>query len=120
MKQKLLKTYHVAAPPASALTKDKLEEIITTSPNLSIREGYAQTNVSIGNYQTARTKLHFKLYHSTLLVALSEDNFDRRIQSSGIWLEKFENDPDLVDNIFWNDEIRFDRNGVVHRHNCTY
>ena len=109
--------------PSSALTEDKLEEIkemVTTSPNLSVREGSAQSVVSIGSYHTAMTKLHFKSYHPTLIVALNEDDFDRRSQSSEIWLEKFQNDPRLVDHIFWSDAARFDRKRVVNRRNCTY
>ena len=66
------------------------------------------------------TKLHFKPYHRTLIVALNEDHFDRRSQFCEIWLEKFKNDPHLVDHVFWSDEARFDRDGIVNRHNCTY
>ena len=59
--------------PASVLTEDKLEEIkemVTTSPNLPVREVSAQGGVSIGSYHTAMTKLHFK--------AALPSNSDRR------------------------------------------
>ena len=108
---------------ASALTENKLEEIkemVTTSPNLSVREGSAQTDVSIGSCHTAMTKLHFKPYHSTLIVTLNEDNLDRRGQFCEIWLEKLENNPHLVYHTFWSDEARFNRSVVVNRYNCTY
>jgi hypothetical protein len=65
-------------------------------------------------------KIHLKPYHPTLIVNLNEDDFDRRSQFCQLWLEKFQNDPHLVDHIFWSDEARFNRNGVVNRHNCTY
>ena len=67
----------------SALTEDKLEEIketVTTSLNLSVPEGSAQADVSIGSYHTVMTKLHFKSYHLTLIVALNKDDFDRHRQ----------------------------------------
>ena len=107
----------------SALTEDKVEEIkemITVSTNISVREGSAQARVSVNRYHTAMAKLHFKLYHPTLIVALNKANFDRCSPLYELWPEKFENDPHLVDHMFWSDEARFDRNGVVNRHNCTY
>jgi hypothetical protein len=65
-------------------------------------------------------QLHFKPYRPTLVVGLNKDNFDRRSEFCEIWLEKFENDPDLVDRIFWSDEAKFGMNITVNRHNCTY
>ena len=35
-------------------------------------------------------------------------------------LEKFNNNPHWIDHILWNDECKFNRNGAVNRHNCTY
>ena len=64
--------------------EDKLEEMVTTSPNLSDREGSAQGGVSIGSYHTAMTFLHFNPYHTTWIVALNEDDFDRRSQLRNI------------------------------------
>ena len=109
--------------PSSALTEHKLEEIkemVTTNPNLSVPEGSSQDGVSIGSYHTTMTKPHFSPYHSTLIVALNVDDFDRRSQFYEIRLEKFENDLHLIDHIFWIDEVRLDRNEVVNRHNCKY
>ena len=59
-------------------------------------------------------------YDPTLIVDLNEDDFDRCSQSSEICLEKFNYDLALIDHILWNDECKFDRNGTVKRHNCTY
>ncbi len=94
--------------------------MVTTSPNLSIREGSSQAGISRSRYHAAMAKIHLKPYHPTLIVNLNEDDFDRRSQFCQLWLEKFQNDPHLVDHIFWSDEARFNRNGVVNRHNCTY
>ena len=65
-------------------------------------------------------KLQLKLYDSTLIVNLNEDDFNRRSQSSEICLEKFNYDSGLMDHILWNDECKFSRYGTVNRHNCTY
>ena len=51
---------------------------------------------------------------------LNDNDFDRRSQFCEIWLNKFENDPDLLDRILWSDETRFCMNSTVNRHNCTY
>ena len=39
---------------------------------------------------------------------------------SEICLEKFNYNPALVDHILWSDECKFNRNGTVNQHNCTY
>ena len=98
---------------------EEIKEMITTSTNTMVR-GSAQARVSVDRYHTAVAKLHFKPYHPTLIVALNEANFDRCSPFYELWPEKLENDPHFVDHIFWSDEARFSRNGVVNRHNCTY
>ena len=65
-------------------------------------------------------KLQLKPHHPTLIVDLNEDDFDRRSQSSEICLEKFNFNPGLVDYILWSDKCKFNRNGTVNCHNCTY
>ena len=65
-------------------------------------------------------KLQLKPYHPTLIVNLNEDDFDGCSQSSEICLQKFNYDPGLIDHILWSDECKFNRNGIVNRHNCTY
>ena len=65
-------------------------------------------------------KLQLKLYHPTLIVDLNEDDFDRCSQSSEIYLEKFNYDSGLVDHILRSDKCKFNRNGSVNCHNCTY
>jgi hypothetical protein len=109
--------------PVTTLTEDKLkeiEEMVTSHSNLSVRQGSAQAGISKTSYHVAMNILHLKPYHSSVIVDLNESDFDRRSQFCEIWLEKFKNDPNLIDHIFWSDEARFDRNAVVNRHNCTY
>ena len=64
-------------------------------------------------------KLQLKPFHSTLLVDLNKDDFDRRSQSSEICLQEFNYDPGLVDHILWSNRCKFNRNETVNRHNCT-
>ena len=94
--------------------------MVETNPRLSIRQGSIQVDISRNRYHAAMQKLQLKSYHPTLIVDLNEDDFDRRSQSSEICLEKFNYDPGLIDYILWSDECKFNRNGTVNRHNCTY
>ncbi|CAF1096118.1 unnamed protein product [Didymodactylos carnosus] len=109
--------------PSSVLFEEKLDEIeemVTSNPQLSIRQGAAQAGISKSSYQVAIKQLNFKPYRPTLIVELNEDDFDRRSEFCESWIEKFQNEPDLIDNIFWSDEAKFNMNTVVNRHNCTY
>ncbi|CAF4233993.1 unnamed protein product [Rotaria sp. Silwood2] len=96
--------------PVSILSEEKLEEIeemVNDNPRLSIREGAARAGISKSSYQIAMTQLNFRPYHPTLIVDLNEDDFDRRSEFCEIWLDKVENDPGLIDRIFWSDEAKF-------------
>ena len=68
--------------------------MMDTSPWLSIRQASIQEQVDI---MLLGQKLQLKLFHSTLIVDVNEDDFDRRSQSSEIYLERFNHDPTLVD-----------------------
>ena len=109
--------------PRSALFEEKLkemEELVINSPRLSVRQGAAQAGISKSTYQSVMEKLNFKPDRPTLIVHLNEDDFDRRSEFCEIWLDKFENDSDLLDRIFWSDEAKFSMNSTVNQHNCTY
>ena len=112
-----------SGPPITILTEEKLEEIqtiVSENPRLSVRQGAFEVGISKSSYQVAMKQLGFKPYHPTLIVDLNEDDFDRRSEFCEIWLEKFQNNPDLIDHIFWSDEAKFNLNRSVNRHNCTY
>ncbi|CAF3853183.1 unnamed protein product [Rotaria sp. Silwood1] len=90
-----------SGPPLSVLSEEKLEEIeelVINNPRLSVREGAARAEI----------------------MQLNEDELDRRSEFCETWLDKFDNDSDLVDRIFWSDEAKFSMNSTVNRHNCTY
>jgi hypothetical protein len=50
---------------------DEIEEMVTSTPQLSIRQGAAQVGISKSSYQLAMKQLHFKPYHPALSVALN-------------------------------------------------
>ena len=106
--------------PVTALTEKRIQDMVNTNPRLLIRQGSIQVGISRSRYHVAMQKLQLKPYHPTLIVNLNKDDFGRHSQLSEICLEKFNYDPDLVDHSLWSDECKFDRNGIVNRHNCTY
>ncbi|CAF4393044.1 unnamed protein product, partial [Rotaria sordida] len=109
--------------PPTILSEEKLEEteeMVTSNPQLSIRQDAARVGISKTTYQVAMKQLHFKADRSALIVDLNEDDFDRRSEFCESSIEKFGNDPDLIDCIFWSDEAKFNMNTTVNRHNCTY
>ena len=59
-------------------------------------------------------------YHPHLIHALSEDDFDRRVEFAETWLRMLHNDPQLERHIVWSDETKFHVSGSVNRHNAVY
>ena len=109
--------------PATVLIEEKLEEIqhmVDSNRRLSIRQDSAQAGISKSRYHSAMQKLQLKFYHPTLIVDLNEDDFDRRSQFCEMCPKKFNSNSHLVDDVLWSDECKFNRNGTVNRHNCTY
>ncbi|EFN81748.1 hypothetical protein EAI_02686, partial [Harpegnathos saltator] len=52
--------------------------------------------------------------------ALSEDDFDRRIEFCDLMMEMIVDDPLLFNNVVFSDEATFELTGNVNRHNCRY
>lgn len=87
---------------------------------LSVRQGAAQLGLARDSYHRALKELGLKCYRPQLVVELSDDDFDRRMQHCETWLQKFAEEPQLLDNILWSDESEFRLNGHVNKHNCCY
>ncbi len=49
---------------------EEIEEIVTSSPRLIIRQADVQAGISKRSYQVAMEQLHFKSYRPTLIVDL--------------------------------------------------
>lgn len=54
------------------------------------------------------------------MAELKEDDIDRRSEFCQICFEKVTNNPDLIDHIFCSDEVKFNLNRSVNRHNWKY
>lgn len=115
-----LKDVSCSGQPVSVLPEKKLEEPIIQNLQLSIRQDAAETSASKTTGQAAMKLLNFKPHRSTLIVDLNDEDFDWPSQFYEIWLEKLENDPSFIDEIFWIDEAQFNRNVTVTQHNRIY
>ncbi len=51
---------------------------------------------------------------------MNDDDPDRRCEFADIFLNLVDDDPSLLNRIFWTDESIFKLNGHVNRHNCVY
>lgn len=64
--------------------------------------------------------LNLHIYRPSLLQALNEDDFDRRVQFAETIEIMSEADTDFLRCILRTDEATFKTNGLVNRHNCVY
>ncbi len=64
--------------------------------------------------------LKLKPYHLKLVHKLNEEDFDRRVQFSEIFLERDQVDPRWKDSVLWSHEAIFSLSETVNRHNCVY
>lgn len=109
--------------PRSVVTQDtvkNVQKMLVDSPNTSIRTGALELEMSKTSYHRAARETGFRPYRPTTVVALSDDDFDRREEFCTTFLAKLDQEPGLLDNIIWSDESLFKLNGVVNRHNCCY
>lgn len=97
---------------------DKIEEMVTNNPQLSIRQSAARADISKSGCQVAVKQLHFKPYRPTFIVDLNDDGFDRHNEFCESWVENFEDDSGVIYGIFWNDKAKFNMNTTVNQHNC--
>ncbi len=71
-------------------------------------------------WKILKKDLKLRPYHLKLVHKLSEDDFDRRVEFSEIFLKHDNNDPRWKDTILWSNEAVFSLSETVNRHNCMY
>lgn len=87
------------------------------TPTNSQRKAALQLEVPRTTLQRA---MKFRPYRPRMLQALSEDDFDRRLQFCEEYLADLAIEPRLPALIIWIDEAQFKLNGHVNRHNSVY
>lgn len=86
----------------------------------SLRRSAPALGLSRMSYWRALHELGLKCYRPQLVVELSEDDNDRRMEHCELWTQKFNEDVELKNRILWSDESQFCMNGHVNKHNCCY
>ena len=99
--------------------RDMVLEQLNTNIPLSTRRMSLVTDISRTSLQRILHDLNAKPYIPRLIHQLSEDDFDRRIETCETLLQRFDEDPSLIHRILWSDESTFTLAGTVNRHNCV-
>ena len=91
-----------------------------SNPRTSQRRTSHDLHISRTSLQRRMKDLNLKPYESRLLLALNEDDPDRRLEFCEWILDSTQDDQTLLDQILWTDEAMFRTYGHVDRHNCVY
>ena len=109
--------------PRSVLSNEKVQEVknlLENNPQLSIRAGCLEAEISRASFQRAIMESGFRPFRPHHVVELSDDDLDRREEFCSTFLAMIEQNPALLDKIIWSDESKFMLSGVINRHNCIY
>jgi hypothetical protein len=109
--------------PTTVRTEENIQLVskaFAQNPKLSQRRASLELGISRTSLQRLMQDLNLKPYKTRLLQALNEDNPDRLMEFCEWLLDSTQEDPTLLDRILWTDEVTFQTNGRVNRHNCIY
>lgn len=112
----------VGRPKVASNDDKKLDVLLelVDDPHSSTRQLASNHDVSKGSIHRILKKEKQHPYKPILVQALSEDDFDRRVEFCEYMMERCNNEADFVNNIIFSDEATFYLNGTVNRHNCRY
>lgn len=97
-----------------------IAESVVHSPKKSHRKRSAEFDISVTSVHRIMKSLKLKPYRPQLHQGLLEDDFDRRVEFSELFVIRCEADSDFQNRVLWTDEASFKLNGRVNRHNCVY
>lgn len=109
--------------PRTVVTEEavqEVEEMLVEFPQTSVSEGALRMDMSESSYYRAVKETNFRPYRPHKVIALSDDDFDRREEFCAKFLDMLAQNPGLLDMVMWSDESNFKLNGVINRHNCCY
>ena len=93
-----------------------VQQQLNNNTLLSTRQISFRTNISRRTVQRILHDLKAKPYVPRLIHQLSDDDFDRRLETCEKLLNLMNNDPNMVNQILWSDESNFCLSGTVNRH----
>lgn len=104
-------------------TEDNIINVLAcvyADPHLSIRDISRDLDISYGSVQKILADYHMHPYHVVLHQALSEADFDHRLNYC-YWLrDMMRENRNILSEILWTDEASFGNNGRVNLHNMHY
>lgn len=109
--------------PRTATTEaigDQIRESLTNSPQKSTRRLSQEFGISHVSVFKLLKERKLKAYIPRLVHALNDDDWDRRLEFSELFLDMVEADATILDRVWWSDEACFKLNGQINRHNCVY
>ena len=81
--------------------------VATTEGPLSVWCGAAQVGMHKSVYHRALKDVGLKSYRPQLVVELSDDDFNLRVEHCNLWIQKWAEEHELIDRILWSDEAQF-------------
>lgn len=89
------------------------------SPGKSVRQASRDVGISKSSVHRILKRCHWKSDIPRLVLAISEDDPDRRVEYCEWYLARCVEDARCLAKIEWSDEATFTLNGSVSRHNRT-
>ncbi|PNF14829.1 hypothetical protein B7P43_G06330 [Cryptotermes secundus] len=109
--------------PGSAWTPDNVEAVqasVLRSPHRSVRKVAAAVTVSRRSVQRILHELKFHPYKLQLVQELKPNDHLLRRQFCEAIMNKTDENPDFIENLWMSDEAHFHLNGYVNKQNCRY
>ena len=118
----ILKSYKRHRTVTTADNIQRVKEEVLKSPDVSKshRRLSATLGLSPHTIYVILKELKLKPYIPRLSQALSDDDYDRRLEFCETWNGMVSADSSFPLRILWSDEAKFHISGAVNRHNCVY
>ena len=97
---------------------DDIRDKISAAPNTSVRKLSTQCNISYGSVRNALKKsLHYHPYKINVIQELKPADYAKRLNYCNWFLSFIQNNPDILDLVYFTDEAYFHLNGYVNSQN---
>lgn len=108
--------------PRTSTSPTKQERVLQMyhqSPGKSVWQASRDVGISKSSVHRILKRCHWKSGIPRLVLAISEDDPDRRVEYCEWYLARCVEDARFLAKIVWSDKATFTLNGSVSRHNCT-
>lgn len=92
-------------------------EVVNNNPRISVRQIAGETNIPKTTVHKTLKQRKYHPYKPTIVQALNNNDFRRRLEFCRWYNQKCEEQPDFQSRVIWTDESRFTNCGVFNKHN---